>query len=136
MSIIGIPPKPQAPPKPEAFKPEFERKFVRNSQTGVLYPVNPWYTATLDTAAQISLKLGAPGLIEEPLGMGSGPIEDVTGWFVIFTDGLKVNAGVLASYWTRNPEDQFPGVALQSAKAVLYETRKELDLLPKEPSNG
>jgi hypothetical protein len=111
-------PKPvEKPLLPPPFVPTFRRATVKSSQGGE-WPVNEQYFATPETALEIMRRTGAMMLIEKPAG-GSGGTFQVTfedgkpaiELHVAFSGGLTINAGMLAGYYVRMPEDKFPGVA-------------------------
>jgi hypothetical protein len=51
-------------------------------------------------------------VIETPFGGSGGPYAASANEYQIkMADGRTVNAGILAGYYARNPESQFPGLA-------------------------
>jgi hypothetical protein len=45
--------------------------------------------------------------------------------WVRFWDGLEMNAGILAAYFKRMPEDQFPGLADKMCRDLIALGRRE-----------
>jgi len=109
-------------PVVNTFTPVYETAPVLLSPFHAPTPLNPWYFATADTAATVCKLLGCQFVYEQnPCDLGGGPNTcSVTERILAFPTGNK-NAGFLAAYWTRNPDGQFPGVALSLAKADLLQ---------------
>jgi hypothetical protein len=120
---------PQPPGTPVAFIPEFRTAFVTDSRTGATYPANSDYFATERTAQFIAEKYGDGAIFEEPF-LGPGPFYTSAGMYMIrYTpeypgngdppEPRRVNAGILAAYYKRNPESEFPGLAEKLIRSVL-----------------
>ena len=122
---IGPGPKPveapvaPTPSKPVPFIPAFETHVVQNELTGVEYPLNPDYFATPETADFLMKKFFAHFVSLRPSGANGGPfkVDGMERWLEFGT--FSVNAGIIASYYARNPEDQFPGVADSLVKSIF-----------------
>ena len=103
-----------APPAP-AFVPAFRTATgsgVGNDGNPVSWNLNSTYFATKDTAQWIANKYGTGKVIEVPFGGSGGPFSASANEYAIqLADGRQVNAGILAGYYARNPEDKFPGLA-------------------------
>lgn len=103
-----------APPAP-AFVPAFRTAIgsgVDNEGNPVSWNLNSTYFATKDTAQWIANKYGTGKVIEVPFGGSGGPFSASANEYAIqLADGRQVNAGILAGYYARNPEDKFPGLA-------------------------
>ena len=100
-----------APP----FVPSFRTAFgsgVGNDGKPISWNLNSTYFATKDTAQWIANKYGTGQVIEVPFGGSGGPFSASANEYAIkLPDGRQVNAGILAGYYARNPENQFPGLA-------------------------
>lgn len=89
-------------------------------------PLNRYYFATDDTAEIVRGKLGGLAIVKQEFGgVGGGFQCSTLENHIIFRGGVNINAGILASYWDRNPEDRFPGVALSLAQAVVNQQMVE-----------
>jgi hypothetical protein len=85
---------------------------VGNDGNPVSWNLNSTYFATKDTAQWIANKYGTGKVIEVPFGGSGGPFSASANEYAIqLADGRQVNAGILAGYYARNPEDKFPGLA-------------------------
>lgn len=118
------------PPAPPPFTPTY-LAVTLNDQFGHVYPLNPWYFADVPTGAAVCAKLGCVQVTSRPCEFGGGGAtcsapELVLNW----ADGLTENAGLMASYWTRNPEDKFPNVALRLATDAMAADRAALKAKP------
>lgn len=92
------------------FVPAFRTATVTDGVS--TWALNHDYFASKDTAQWIANKYGTGQVIETPFGGSGGPFAASAQEFHIkLADGRMVNAGILASYYQRNPETQFPGVA-------------------------
>ena len=93
-----------------AFVPTFRTATVTDG-------VNHWglnhdYFAAKDTAQWIANKYGTGEVIETPFEGSGGPFAASANEYQIkLADGRLVNAGILAGYYERNPDSQFPGLA-------------------------
>jgi hypothetical protein len=108
------PPAPVEPkPQPEIIRPTFEQPVGYGPNGYVNRFLNPDYFATAETAEWIMRRFGAREWFERVAPGNEGPIYTCSHkerW-VRFWDGLEMNAGILAAYFKRMPEDQFPGLA-------------------------
>ena len=102
-----------------AFHPSFiQAKLLASG--GYEYPLNPDNFATRETAQWIADKYGDGRLIEVGFGGEGGPYAaDTKMLYIQAPDGRLVNAGLLAAYYARNPESQFPGVADKLVRIAL-----------------
>jgi len=116
----------QTPAAP-IFTPTFMTNVANiNTATGNAAPLNPMYFATPETAqwlvTQKLPQLGFPGatIIQKNSGSDGGPfVANQQELWIQLPDGTKFNAGFLADYYKRNPEDKFPGLADKYAKDVV-----------------
>lgn len=118
------------PPGPPPFAPAYVTPTPTISNGfGDVRSVNPWYFATQATADIVCQKLGCAYTFARECEMGGGPATCSALEIMLAFPGtppLFENAGLMASYWTRNPEDQFPNVALSLAKAQIASDRASL----------
>jgi hypothetical protein len=92
------------------FVPSFRTATVSDGVS--VWGLNHNYFATKDTAQWIANKYGTGQVIETPFGGSGGPFAASANEYQIkMADGRTVNAGILAGYYERNPESQFPGLA-------------------------
>jgi hypothetical protein len=105
-----------------------------NVAAGISSPLNPTRFATQETADYlVNQKLpalgftGATVIQKNSLSTGGGPFGATQKeLWIQLPDGTQFNAGLLADYYARNPEDQFPGLADKYAKdMVLSEIRNK-----------
>ena len=76
------------------------------------WPLNPAYFATRDTAQYIADKFGTGQIVQVPFGGTGGPYtSSAEEYHIVLPNGATVNAGLLADYYVRMPEAQFPGLA-------------------------
>jgi len=122
----GIPPA--APSVPEVqqtyFVPTYEKHTIKSSLGGE-WPLPEWYFASATTVEYLAKKFGAV-VFDKSFG-GSGGTYQATGnerW-LRWPDGIEMNAGMLASYYTRNSEKDFPGYAERCIWEALGRARKE-----------
>ncbi len=109
--VLGVSPTP-------VFVPTFRQAYGTDGQT--TWSLNSEYFPTKPTAEYIAAKYGTGVLSEVPFG-GSGGLFSASAneYWIELKDGRKVNAGLLAAYYVRNPEDKFPGLAEKLIRAVL-----------------
>jgi hypothetical protein len=92
------------------FVPSFRTATVTDGVN--VWGLNSNYFATKDTAQWIANKYGTGQVIETPFEGSGGPFAASANEYQIkMADGRTVNAGILAAYYQRNPESQFPGLA-------------------------
>lgn len=116
---------PAAVPVPAPFVPSFEKDIAVTVLGNVTASANEWYFADASTAAEICKRLNCAYVFLQDAGGAGGPVtySKQERW-AAFRDGTpSQNAGLLAAYFTRNPEDKFPGVALSLINAVLAPQR-------------
>lgn len=95
-----------------AFVPAFHPATLYSAYDGARYPLNADFFATRETAQWVANKYGTGEIVEQTyLGQGSPFISDTKQFFLRMADGQLVNAGIIAAFYARNPEDRFPGVA-------------------------
>jgi hypothetical protein len=93
-----------------SFVPVFRSATVTDGTN--VWPTNHDYFASQATAQWIANKYGTGQLVTTPFEGSGGPFSaSASEYQVVLADGRSVNAGILASYYERNPESQFPGVA-------------------------
>src|SRR5581483_12441599 len=115
------------PAAPPVFRPTFQGDVANvNTATGAASPLNPMYFATPETADwlinQKLPELGYPGakIVMRNSGSDGGPfVANKQEIWVQLPDGTEMNAGFLADYYKRNPEDQFPGLADNYLKQII-----------------
>ena len=102
---------PAADPAP--FVPQFMTNVQETSSMGGgPWPLNPAYFATQQTAQYIADKFGTGQIVQVPFGGTGGPYAaSAEEYHVVLPNGATVNAGLLADYYVRMPEAQFPGLA-------------------------
>jgi hypothetical protein len=101
-----------------SFVPTFRSATVTDGVT--VWPLNSNYFASKDTAQWIANKYGTGQVIETPFEGSGGPFAASANEYQIkMADGRTVNAGILAGYYQRNPESQFPGLADKLIRAQL-----------------
>jgi hypothetical protein len=92
------------------FVPSFRTATITDGVN--VWNCNPNYFAAKDTAQWIANKYGTGQVIETPFEGSGGPFAASANEYQIkLADGRTVNAGILAGYYERNPESQFPGLA-------------------------
>lgn len=104
-------------PKQPAFVPEFQTAVVRGPN-GETWGLNSTYFAAPGTAQWIANKYGTGEVVEVPsvAGFYQASANEL---HIKLADGRTVNAGILAGYYQRNPEAQFPGVADRMIRNLL-----------------
>jgi len=104
--------QPSADTASAAFEPEFQQNLEVVSAYGGSSALNPIYFATPETAQWIANKYGTGEVVARPYNATSGPYTaNGTEYYIRLQNGSLVNAGLLADYYQRLPEAQFPGVA-------------------------
>lgn len=106
-------PKPVSAPVPApqpVFIPAFEQGVTIKSPWGT-WPVNADYFATSDTAFVLCKRLQCSFVFEQACSMGGGPFVCTKPERMLVINGIPFNAGVLAAFYARNPEKDFPGLA-------------------------
>jgi hypothetical protein len=113
---------PKADPWPaKPFAPLYRSATVTlTAGVPASWSLNPDYFASRETADWVAKKYGTGEVVELPYGGDGGPFQASEKEFHIkLANGKTVNAGILAAYYDRNPESQFPGVADKLIKDVL-----------------
>lgn len=102
-------PQPVGPPP---FVPTFEGQHYVTGLNQIPVPLNPEYFADERTALEIMKRFKGERVASIPFTGSGGPEKsDARERWVVWSDGIACNAGKLAAYFTRNPEDKFPRVA-------------------------
>jgi hypothetical protein len=127
--LFGGPSGPAAPTPvttPAVATPQVNQGFVPSFRAATVtdgvnvWTANPNYFASKDTAQWIANKYGTGQVIETPFEGSGGPFAASANEYQIkLDDGRTVNAGILAGYYERNPESQFPGLADKLIRAQL-----------------
>jgi hypothetical protein len=100
------------------FVPSFRTATITDGNH--VWPLNSTYFATKDTAQWIANKYGTGQVIETPFEGSGGFFQASANEYQIkLNDGRTVNAGILAGYYDRNPESQFPGLADKLIRSQL-----------------
>lgn len=116
-----------AAPPPEFFQPTFETPVGYGPNGYVNRFLNPDYFATAETAEWIMRRFGAKEWFERVAPGNEGPIYTASHkerW-LRFEDGLEVNAGILAAYFKRMPQESFPGLADRFVYDYIALARRE-----------
>lgn len=93
------------------FMPVFKKAVGFDSVTGQRYLQNDYYFADEATAQWIAGRWGN-GKTRQIQVLAVGPfVVDTKAFEAEMKDGTWINAGILAAYYDRNPENLFPGVA-------------------------
>jgi len=120
-STVPVAPPADSETAPAPFVPTFQTNVqVINSFTGQSTELNPMYFATSETAQYIASKFGT-GEVREEAAYGEGnPYSSTASQYYIQTpNGQWLNAGLLADYYQRMPESQWPGLADQEIRAAI-----------------
>lgn len=115
------------PATPKPFQPTFKKPIGYGPNGYVNKYMNPDYFATEETADWIMHKTQAPEKFERVAPGNEGPLYTCSElqWWLRFSDGLELNAGVLAAYFVRNPEDKYPGLADSFVREYISLARRE-----------
>ncbi len=93
-----------------SFHPTFREAFVTDGIQ--VWGLNRDYFADFGTAQWIANKYGTGQVFEAPYEGQGGPFNATANVYLFkLASGQKVNAGIIAAYYVRNPEDKFPGLA-------------------------
>lgn len=102
------------------FVPKFQENVRVVSAFGGSWRLNPAYFATRATAEWIARKYGTGEVVEVPYEGQGGPFWATAQEFHIkLPGGRMINAGLLADYYRRMPEGQFPGLADQCIREAI-----------------
>lgn len=114
-------------PGPPAFSPVFEGGVTLSNGFGHVDYVNSDYFATAATAQTLCQRLACRFVLAQACDMGGGPaVCSQPERMLVFSDiEQPVNAGILAAYYYRNPENLFPHVADNAVQAELAKLRKK-----------
>ena len=105
-----------------AFVPEFRTVYgtgTGNDGKSISWPMNSDYFASQTTAQWIANKFGDGKVYEAPFFQNGPFMVSAAIYLTKLKDGRLVNTGILASYYVRNPEDKFPGLAEKLIRAQL-----------------
>ncbi len=113
-----------APDAAAVSEAQFVPEFVQNARVYSVYGtssgLNPAYFATRATAEWMAKKYGTGEVVETPYEGNGGPyLANANEFQIRLNNGKLTNAGTLADYYRRMPEDQFPGVADSMIRSVL-----------------
>lgn len=122
----SILPEPVKAPQPKPFVPTFETPPTLVNPYGGTERLNPAYFATEETALAIMDRFGGVSVFQKPLTFGGGYTltpPSAGQWTVRFEDyagkPVEINAGLLADYFVRGPEADYPGWAEQGVREAL-----------------
>ena len=116
--LPGNPLEPKSETNP--FVPQFQQNVTVSSAFGGSWSLNPAYFATAATAQWMARKYGTGEVVAVPYGGQGGPFAaSATEYNIKLADGRMINAGLLADYYTRMPEAQFPGLADRCVQDVV-----------------
>jgi hypothetical protein len=103
------------------FVPTFQTDAqVINSFNGQVTDLNPMYFATSQTAQYLADKFGNGQVREEaPYGSGNPYYSSASQYYIQTPNGQWLNAGLLADYYQRMPEAQWPGLADQEIRTAI-----------------
>lgn len=102
------------------FMPTF--RAVTGTDGVMVWPLpDTDYFATMETAQAMADKYGDGTVTEVDFG-GTGGIFSVSEkeFHITIKGGELKNAGLIAAYYKRNPEDLYPGLADKLIRAVLF----------------
>ena len=108
--------------RPAAIVPAFETATIRCSlgSTPNRWPLSKFYFATEETAAWIAARYGTGEVVLRSFCGNAGPLTaSHPERHIVLPDGRTVNAGILAAFYVRTPEAQFPGYAEAQIRALL-----------------
>jgi hypothetical protein len=121
------------PPPPPPFTPTFEDPgyVVATDGSGASSALNKFYFATEETATKMMELFDAAQVVSIPyLGVGGVFSTNAEERWLVWSDGIACNAGILAAYYTRNPEDRFPNVAKNAVLQMINSARMAGQQLP------
>jgi hypothetical protein len=118
---VSSAPAPDAAAVAEAeFVPQFRQDARVFSSYGTSSGLSPAYFATRETAEWMAKKYGTGEVVETPYEGNGGPyLANANEFQIRLTNGKLTNAGTLADYYRRMPEEQFPGLADYMVRSVL-----------------
>lgn len=106
-------------PDPKPFEPGYKLAFGYDSISGMKWEMNSRLFADAPTLAFIAQRYGNGATREvDVLGPGPFSIDQKASEFQL-KDERWINAGMIASFYTNNPESLFPGVADRLIRAAL-----------------
>lgn len=121
------------PPPPPPFTPTFDDpgSVVATDGSGASSSLNRYYFATTATAAEMMERFDAVQVVSIPyLGSGGVFATNAEERWLVWSDGIAINAGILAAYYIRNPEDRFPNVARNLILQAINSARVNGQKLP------
>lgn len=102
------------------FHPTFRSAFITDGKN--FWPLNDDYFADFGTAQVMADKYGDGKVYELPFpGAGGMFVATANIFCTKLKSGRLVNCGVLAAFYVRNPEAQFPGLAEKLVRLNLGE---------------
>ena len=127
----SAPPTPSIPAGPPPFIPTYEvgPNYIIDPISGKKSLLNPDYFVTESTATELASRFGATHIDSElPQGITpGGPFylsnPTLRSRYLVWSDGLRIMAGFLASIYTRNPESAFPNLATKMCWDLIASTR-------------
>ena len=84
--------------------------------------LNDTWWASKETADALAERYGAKSVAMPPYYPAPWyrvSFSPASQWYLMFPDGTLINAGLLADYFRRNPEDKFPGVADRYVQQII-----------------
>lgn len=105
-------------PAPLPYTPTFRLAFGTDGIN--TWPLDTDDFATSETAQAMADKYGTGEVVEVPYG-GSGGLYTASQkeFHIKLKDGRLKNAGLIAAFYIRNPEDQFPALADKLIRSAL-----------------
>lgn len=110
-----------------SFKPTFIGEPTVSLPGAPLVNLRDMWFATQETAEELARRFGAkavqlPAFFDQVwLRTSFAP---PTQWYLNWADGTTVNAGFLADYFRRLPEDLFPGLAEKYVNQIIEGERQ------------
>ena len=120
-------------PEPEPFRPTFIRGKVISGDTGeIIQDIESdslenfqSYFADFETAEVLAKRYGGKVIEQLHGGLENGPrFEPPMSYAIQFPSGQILNAGLMASYFIRMPEDVFSGAAEKAVNLLIEKPKK------------
>jgi len=120
----------EGPPPPPPFAPTFEEQHYVVGLGGVV-ALNIQYFATKECANTLMAKLTADHVaLVDYQGSGGTEHSDAKERWLVWADGTAVNAGILAGFYVRNPENLYPHLAENQCLRAVQLARAAGQKLP------